>query len=173
MEYWTDEKDQALRGYWDQGLTGSQIAQNMRTTRSAILARARRIRCAARVSEDAKASANPRKKRNVTAFNFSEARKSGRDPLANLAKEPYVSRETIVMPPEKRLPLEALEISHCRYPHGETPPYAFCGAKSILGTSWCPAHFHAVTGAPHPSQLSGNSGEFELSENLRELEAAL
>lgn len=172
MEYWTPERDEALRGYWDQGLTGSQIAQNMRTTRSAILARARRIRCTARVSEDAKASATPRKRRNVTAFNFAECRKSGRDPLENIAKEPFVSRETVVTPAEKRIPFEALDDTKCKYAHGDTPPYMFCGEKAVMGLRWCEAHARAVFVTPQPSHAEGTGG-FQPAQEAKELEAVL
>ncbi len=170
---WTAERDTCLRQLWDQGLTGSQIAQRMRTTRNSILARARRIRLAARVSEEAKACTRVRRKRNVTAFNFSEARKSGRDPLANLAKEPYASRETVVTPPEKRVPLEALDDSKCKYAHGDAPPYMFCGEKAVMGLAWCEAHARAVFVTPTPAKSSEEIGQLEQPGISRELEAAL
>lgn len=62
-------------------------------------------------------------------------------------REPHVYRETVVTPAEQRLSFEALVDGRCKYAHGDTPPYSFCGAKSAaLGGSWCETHMHAVFG---------------------------
>ena len=126
---WTQDHDQTLSELWAQGLTGSQIATRMRTSRNAILGRARRIKLPTRISEESK----PR-----------------------IERDPYVHRETVVTAESARVPFEALEAfdGRCRYAHGDDAPYSFCGAKAVPGQSWCPDHLEAVFPTRKKPQLS-------------------
>lgn len=158
---WSEQRVARLKSLWADGLSCSAIARDLGgITRNAVIGKVCRLGLPHRkISDNSHKRPYPKQRRSPATFNFGTTKAKANGP--SIAPEPYVSRETVVTPPEKRIPFEALEISHCRYPHGETPPYAFCGAKSILGTSWCPTHFHVVTGAPHPSQLSNDIGQFE------------
>jgi len=166
---WTQERDACLRRLWDEGLTGSQIAQQLRITRSAVLARARRIRCATRISAESKALTKPRKKPNTTNFNFASGRQT-REPL--IPKEPFVHCETVAAPEAMRVPFEALEAfdRRCRYPHGEAHPYTFCGLPTAMGTSWCVHHLKAIS-PPLKAQIEAAQAEAEPAETSRVLEA--
>lgn len=39
----------------------------------------------------------------------------------------------------------------CRYPHGEQPPYAFCGAPAVPGDSYCARHAALCRRTPEPA----------------------
>jgi GcrA cell cycle regulator len=178
---WTAERDDALRKLWDEGLTGTQIAQRMRTTRNSILARARRIHLPFRISAESKAFTKPRPKANATKFNFSA--QFNPPPKATPAPEPFVSRETVVAPAAQHIPFEALEAfdRRCRYPHGDAHPYTFCGLPTALGTSWCVHHLKAISpplGAKIDAAMAGEvfrdptkNPEPQLSNAIGQLEA--
>lgn len=163
---WTPELDSALAQLWGEGLSGSQIAKRIgAVSRCSTLARARRIGLPPRVSEESKASTRPPRK--APKFNFATtATKSKSRPV--LAPEPYVARETIVTPEEQRIAFEALEQfdKRCRYPHGDTPPYAYCGARAVSGQPWCPAHFKACA----PALAAKHEATQQVSEKIGELE---
>lgn len=43
----------------------------------------------------------------------------------------------------------------CRWPLAdihEHPPYQYCGAAAMVGTSWCPVHAKKVFGIPRPRE---------------------
>ncbi len=171
---WTAERDDALRKLWDEGLTGTQIAQRMHTTRNSILARARRIRCANRVSEEAKACTRVIRKRNKTNFNFALGREQGREPLAGIAKDTFVCRSVDVTPEHLRIPIEALDDTRCKWAHGEAAPFMFCGAPSRPGLRWCETHARVVFVTPQPAQVFAGvskNPEPQLSNAMGQLEA--
>lgn len=47
---WTDEKDARLRALWNEGVTGSQIAERMGMTKNAVIGRVHRLKLQPRVS---------------------------------------------------------------------------------------------------------------------------
>lgn len=172
---WTREQDALLAQLWDTGQSGSQIGKQLGVSRCSILGRARRIGLPPRISEESKAFTRPRRK--ASKFNFGTVAAKPK-PKPVLAPEPFVSRETIVTPEHERVRFEVLEQfdRRCRYPHGDEPPYTYCGAKAVRGQPWCPTHFKACApalAAKHEAaqQLSGNPGQLEQPQNLRELEA--
>ena len=46
-------------------------------------------------------------------------------------------------PAAGRITIYQLESGVCHFPHGETPPYTYCGAKTLRG-SWCPHHERVI-----------------------------
>lgn len=43
------------------------------------------------------------------------------------------------------IPFSKLKDTLCKYPYGESPPYRFCGCKSVHGLSWCLEHLRIVS----------------------------
>lgn len=154
---WTPEQVELLRKSWAEGKSATVIAIELGIeSRSAVIGKAFRLHLASR-----KTSVRA-KSRKPTKFNFASNKAKSEAPKAE--PEPFVSRETVVTPEHQRILFEDLVDGCCKYAHGDHPPYSFCGAKSVApGVSWCPTHFHVVTGAPHPSQ--------RVEQPLRKLEA--
>lgn len=159
---WTPERKQIVITLWNEGQTAESIGSVFGVSRSAILGVVHRMGLQKR-----RGDARPRANRKpITKFNFASG-KGGREPLATVAKDPFVHRETVVAPEDQRIAFEALEDGRCKYAHGDDPPYSFCGAKAVaFGVSWCATHFQVVTGAPHPSTRAAG-----VSEKIGELEA--
>lgn len=58
------------------------------------------------------------------------------NPQANPAPSPFNPR---------MIPFSKLKDGLCKYPYGESPPYHFCGCKSVKGLSWCVEHLRIVS----------------------------
>lgn len=136
---WTAERRKIVTTLWNEGQPASHIANVFGVSRSSILGLVHRMGLSNRRIGTAHAPRKPK----VTKFNFAtNATKADPKP-----SEPYVYRETVVTPAEQRLSFEAIVDGRCKYAHGETHPYTFCGAKSaVSGGSWCETHMHAVFG---------------------------
>ena len=168
---WTEERTNIAKTLWDEGHPASHIARILGVTRNAVIGKVTRLKLKPRLApnENRFVGANKQRPRNTTKFNFA----TNAVKAEGIKRDSYVHRETVVAAEHERIPFEALEQfdRRCRYAHGDAPPYAYCGKRTVLATSWCPAHFEAVTGAPHPSQLSENPGELEAVTERNELEA--
>lgn len=133
---WTAERRKIVTTLWNEGQPASYIANVFGVSRSSILGLVHRMGLSNRRIGTAHA---PRKPKPPTKFNFAtNATKADPKP-----SEPYVHRETIVTPEHERVTFEALDQfdKRCRYPHGENPPYAYCGARAVIGQPWCLTHF--------------------------------
>lgn len=174
---WTEENIAIVRDLWAKGHSASEIAKKLGpdVTRNMVIGKVTRLKLGRRIQ--------PGEGRYSAAALFQGHVSSGRLPFLPPTGErkkrlpppdaPYVNRETIVTPLEKCVGIDALEQydGRCRYAHGETTPFKFCGARTIPTTSWCPVHFRVVTGAPHPSHTQIDEVFAEPGKNPAELEA--
>lgn len=139
---WNEQRKKIVTTMWNEGQSSTHIANTFGVSRSAILGLIHRLGLSNRRVVTPRAA---RKPKPPTKFNFAtNATKAKAEPKP---VEPYVYRETVVTPAEQRLSFEAIVDGRCKYAHGETHPYTFCGAKSaVSGGSWCETHMHAVFG---------------------------
>ncbi len=137
MFNWTETRIEQLRTMWlDEGLSASQIGARLGTTRNSVIGKVHRLGLRLRPAE-------VRKRKTEVLF--------GSSPWLAAIKPPRRLPETIVSHSE-RCNLEDLEAFdlRCRYPHGDGPPYQFCGQTRIPGSSYCLAHLQACYTQPPP-----------------------
>jgi hypothetical protein len=139
---WSAEKSQALATHWENGLSASQIAALMDTTRSAVIGRARRMQLASRAREPGMTLEERREK----------------DRLRKRVNRPRPAREIV----KRRLPEIELNIpfadlapfsnrepNQCRFMAAAEPAprYLCCGRETEDGQAYCARHF-ALTRQP-------------------------
>lgn len=167
---WTEQRKTIVTTMWNAGETSTHIADTFGVSRSAILGLIHRMGLSNRRVVTPRAA---RKPKATTKFNFAtNASKAAPKPVE---REPYVYRETVVTPAEQRLSFDDIVDGRCKYAHGDTPPYSFCGAKSAaLGGSWCETHMHAVFGTKPVGEVftdTSKNPEPQLYEKIGQLEA--
>jgi len=136
MFLWTDDRIEALSRMWlEEGLSASQIGARLGTSRNSVIGKVHRLGLRLRPAE-------VRKRKTEALFgNY----------ILSAIKPPRHLPETIA-PRASRCDLHDLEPfdRKCRYPHGDAPPYAFCGGDAIPGSSYCLAHLQACYTNPPP-----------------------
>lgn len=168
-DVWTPERVSTLRKLWSDGVTAEEIGVKIGgLTKNAVVGKINRLGLAKRYKPDTERALHgyikPKPK-----FDF--ATKAAKAKPRTIQPEPYVSRETVVTPEHLRISFEDLDDKRCKYAHGDNPPYAFCGAKVVPTTSWCPTHFAKVFGTAAPEGTGGFTQQ--VSENIGELEGAV
>jgi GcrA cell cycle regulator len=138
---WTDERVELLRKLWLEGLSASQIANELANgiSRNAVIGKVHRLGLAGRAKAPATASARPRVKsarpampprpstpivRGNTALAFKP------QPMTMAEPEPEPV-EDVVIPMSERVTIMELREAMCRWPLGDptTAEFRFCGAK--------------------------------------------
>lgn len=145
---WTADHIEELRHLWlEEGLSASQIGARLGTTRNSVIGKVHRLGLKLRPAE-------VRKRKTEVLFSSS--------PWLTTIKPPRSIPETIVSCSE-RCSLEDLEAFdlRCRYPHGDGPPYQFCGQTRIPGSSYCLAHLQACYTNPPPRAAAFVEGQCE------------
>lgn len=150
---WTEERAKLAADLWAQGLSASEIAAKLGgTTRNAVISKLDRMRGN---------KPERRKREKLTRDNPEMKAPKGRQDngqmaqriqqlrllAAKMAQAPASSKELAPLPsdaPPGAQLLEHLEKHHCRYPIGDGPPYWFCGATHIPGSSYCDTHHAKV-----------------------------
>lgn len=148
---WTDERVELLRKLWLDGLSASQIANELSNgiTRNAVIGKVHRLGLSGRVKSSAPSAPRQRAKplrpasprpntpgvRGNTALAFK--------PLPMEAQAP-APLEDVVIPISERVTIMDLKEAMCRWPLGDptTAEFRFCGAKkpgSITGP-YCAYH---------------------------------
>jgi len=135
---WTDERVELLRKLWLEGLSASQIANELANgiSRNAVIGKVHRLGLAGRAKAPATTSARPRVKparpavprpatpivRGNTALAFKP------QPMLVVEPEPI---EDVVIPMSERVTIMELREAMCRWPLGDptTAEFRFCGAK--------------------------------------------
>jgi GcrA cell cycle regulator len=150
---WTDERVELLRKLWLEGLSASQIANELANgiSRNAVIGKVHRLGLAGRAKAPIAASARPRIKparpavprptapliRGNTALAF----KPQPMPMAEPEPEPV---EDVVIPISERVTIMELREPMCRWPLGDptTAEFRFCGTrKSTTATGpYCAYH---------------------------------
>jgi GcrA cell cycle regulator len=147
---WNDERVDALKKLWADGLSASQIAGRLGgVTRNAVIGKVHRLGLAGRATTSRMKSHRPRVRTLQAAKRgMMRARPpaAGNSPLKNLYMadtEPYVPpAEELVIPLNERKYIQTLTESCCRWPIGDPqqPDFHFCGKKKIPGLPYCEVH---------------------------------
>jgi GcrA cell cycle regulator len=154
--YWSDDEDEALRLYWADGLSSSQIAYRMQRTRNAVIGRAHRLDLPGRataVCVTNKRKRIPRSKpdRSKTMAGMLPTRPSARTALAPAPLPPPNVADVATVS------LMDLERHHCRWVCRDDghPLYdkRYCGDVAMPGQVYCIHHTRRATYPVGPSYL--------------------
>ncbi len=147
---WNDERVDALKKLWSDGLSASQIAGRLGgVTRNAVIGKVHRLGLAGRATTSRMKSHRPRvRTAQAVKRGLMRARPNGiaNSPLKSLYladTEPYVPpAEELVIPLHERKYIQTLTESCCRWPIGDPqqPEFHFCGKKKIPGLPYCEVH---------------------------------
>lgn len=160
MKTWTPEMDEELKSHYVAGLSGSQIAAEMRRglSRNAVLGRIHRTGL----------NGNTQRERQPTTREGREQKRLEREGRKNERRRAQRLRFRIENPrpnPEeikircaavepRHVGLVDLEPGDCRYPYGDSP-FTFCGHPQMQG-SYCAAHFFLTVGGGTPSERAAS-----------------
>jgi GcrA cell cycle regulator len=145
---WTDERVEALKKLWAEGLSASQIAGRLgEVTRNAVIGKVHRLGLSGRTTTSRIKSVRPRrsvartKRQRLLRF---QPHSPGRDlfPPEFEATE-FREVEELVIPVEERKSIQSLVESSCRWPIGDPQheEFHFCGRERMVGLPYC--EFHA------------------------------
>ena len=148
---WNDERVDALKKLWADGLSASQIAGRLGgVTRNAVIGKVHRLGLAGRATTSRMKSHTRRvRTAQIAKRGPMRARPVGgiaNSPLKSLYLadiEPYVPpAEELVIPLNERRYIQTLTESCCRWPIGDPqqPDFHFCGKKKIPGLPYCEVH---------------------------------
>lgn len=145
---WNDERVEALKKLWTEGLSASQIANRIGgVTRNAVIGKVHRLGLSGRAPTSRTAVARPRP-RIAAPRRPAKPRFAAIGPVAiknhfQLEAEPYVSSyEEIDIPLAERKSLLDLADSSCRWPIGDPQlaAFHFCNRSKMSGLPYCEYH---------------------------------
>ncbi len=149
---WTDEKVEQLKKLWLDGLSASQIANELANgmTRNAVIGKIHRLGLSGRVKSQTPSGARPKQKNERPAAPRSSGGSAplmrGNLALAMDSRPSPAARpiaDDVVVPISERVTLMELRESMCRWPLGDptTAEFRFCGAKMPTGPGpYCSYH---------------------------------
>jgi GcrA cell cycle regulator len=146
---WNDERVDALKKLWADGLSASQIAGRLGgVTRNAVIGKVHRLGLAGRATTSRMKTHRARVRTAQANKRHMRTRPAGigNSPLRNLYlgdSEPYVPpAEELVIPVNERRYIQTLTESCCRWPIGDPqqPEFHFCGKTKIPGLPYCEVH---------------------------------
>ncbi len=155
---WSDERVELLKKMWADGLSASQIANELGgVTRNAVIGKVHRLGLSGRGKTGAQ-PAKPRKPR-AAGGNASPSAPNARSTQPRTvgatalkadfapAPKPIVEREPapvkdLVIPVEERATILTLTESKCKWPIGDptSEDFYFCGKRSTPGMPYCEHH---------------------------------
>lgn len=175
---WTDERVAELSKLWAEGLSASQIANQLGgVTRNAVIGKVHRLGLSGRVKPASKSSgggaSKPRRKSTRTGGGSGGGRSGGTTyanprsvsggTVGNAALKMEMDMEAspqmrfqpaedVVLPISKKLTLLDLTEETCKWPTGDPtrPGFSFCGHKSKEETPYC--EFHSKLAFQPPSE---------------------
>jgi GcrA cell cycle regulator len=148
---WTDERVEQLKKLWIDGLSASQIAQELGgVTRNAVIGKVHRLGLSGRAKSASHSSIARQKRPARTGFNQKPARISARQ-LSNTGAKLTSSadaaslamlEEAATAPTALKLALTQLTERTCKWPIGDPQmeEFHFCGNESREGTPYCAYH---------------------------------
>jgi GcrA cell cycle regulator len=148
---WTGPQEDLLRKLAAEGLSGSQIADRLGKTRSAVCGKAWRFGLCLGGLPDAGGSAvmRLRRKRNASKRKkpkpfmlFNQMGLVDVNAPKRVKADGFVPPVDLPAPEHQRKTIVTLEEDSCRWPIGD-PQHAefhFCGAESVPGKPYCEAH---------------------------------
>jgi GcrA cell cycle regulator len=144
---WTDERVEALKKLWADGLSASQIAAELGgITRNAVIGKVHRLGLSGRAKSPSSAAPRPRKPRATShMLRVSRSSMRGNTALAHayeLDIEPEPQLIDNVIPLGQRRSLLELTENTCRWPIGDpgTADFFFCGGPTITSLPYCAYH---------------------------------
>jgi len=148
---WTDERVELLKKMWLDGLSASQIANELGhgVSRNAVIGKVHRLGLSGRAKTPAAAAApavRPRKEepaRPVAAPITHGALALAMDVAPAPAPAPRVAVDDVVIPISERVTIMDLREAMCRWPLGDptNSDFRYCGAKMQIGSGpYCLAH---------------------------------
>ena len=147
---WTDERVEALKKLWAEGLSASQIASRLgEVTRNAVIGKVHRLGLSGRTTTSRVKSVRPRravartKRQRLLRF---APQSPGRELFANMPEPDlavFREVEELVIPVAERKSIQSLVESSCRWPIGDPQQedFHFCGHDRMTGLPYC--EFHA------------------------------
>jgi GcrA cell cycle regulator len=155
--YWTNDKTALLEKLWcKDGLTATQCAAILRTTRNAVIGKVHRMKYPKRKAQKFKpAPALAPKLKPVTKQTGNNGSAGKYRGLINAARKARAAPPPDMFTPDAAtlavgawaaLPgtapvtLEFLARDGCRWPIGDSAPFLFCACKAMTGSSYCAAH---------------------------------
>lgn len=182
---WTDPRVALVRKLWADGLSASQIANNLGgTTRNAVIGKLHRLG----LSKKKLPGYGRGKRRGVTSHKLRAITRNAQN-LENavmgglierrIGVKAFLSQAESRAPAEtiaeanrsaKRITIADLELCHCKWPLWETDddPRAYCGQDRAAGLPYCAAHARIAYRLPQTA-----SSETKLFAGRRNLAAAV
>jgi len=144
---WTDERVELLKKLWADGLSASQIANELGgVTRNAVIGKVHRLNLSGR-AKSAGGSPRPRKPRAPSAPRSRHVSIGNTALKTQPRSQPIARRSTIadpdvVVPISLRATILTLTETTCKWPHGDpgTENFNFCGHRSRDGSPYCNYH---------------------------------
>ncbi|HET9903609.1 MAG TPA: GcrA family cell cycle regulator [Xanthobacteraceae bacterium] len=149
---WTDERVEQLKKLWADGLSASQIANELGgITRNAVIGKVHRLGLSGRAKTPSSSAPRPRKPRAAAPFRASRPVTHGntalaRQPYAFLEMEAEAEPEPEILdnvvPIGQRCSILQLSDATCHWPIGDpsSPDFFFCGGKTVAGLPYCGYH---------------------------------
>ncbi len=147
---WTDERVDQLKKLWLDGLSASQIAQELGgVTRNAVIGKVHRLGLSGRAKTASHAAISRQKRPARSSFN-QKPQRSTQKPLSNgqLKVSGYAERGSTALqvsltaPTSLMLCLTDLTERTCKWPVGDPQhdDFSFCGHDASDGTPYCAFH---------------------------------
>lgn len=145
---WTDERVELLKKLWADGLSASQIAQQLGdVTRNAVIGKVHRLNLSGR-AKPAASTPRPRKPRASAGHRPTRTFVAGNTalkvhaPPAPRRAPAQIPIEDLVVPISLKVPLLKLNDQMCKWPIGDPTDedFAFCGHRSFESHPYCEYH---------------------------------
>jgi len=162
---WTDERVARLSKLWAEGLSASQIANDLGgVTRNAVIGKVHRLGLSGRAKPAGKSSNAPRRKSTTTSrassggggsstYARASASRASTRTVGNAALKMELNAdaeihieekraEDVVVPISRKLTLMQLTETTCKWPTGDPtmPGFSFCGQTSEEDKPYCEFH---------------------------------
>ncbi len=143
---WTTERVEQLKKLWADGLSASQIANELgNVTRNAVIGKVHRLGLSGRAKSPSSAAPRPRKPRPHTHMMRVRPAMRGNTALAyvhELEADPEPEMIENIIPMGQRCTLLELSDDKCRWPIGDpgSSEFFFCGGKPMEGVPYCGYH---------------------------------
>jgi GcrA cell cycle regulator len=152
---WTDEREDAIKKLWADGLSASRIAAEIGlVSRNAVIGKLHRLgltgadapTTTSHKPRERRPNYSPRAKHAATAAKILAAREAQADLNAN-----FYAEEIVDLTDEQRAKAVTFEqlnnTTHCKWPYGDPrkADFLFCGCDRIEDSSYCPPHHRIAT----------------------------
>jgi GcrA cell cycle regulator len=129
---WTDQHIERLARLWAAGWSAGWIASEFGVTRNTIIGKAWRLKLPKR----------------PTRLKMARGQAQAAPKWPRPRKPRPLPPEAAPLPVELMIPFERLQSHSCRYPHGNAPPFLFCGARRAEPSWYCAEHRDLCEGRP-------------------------